>query len=255
LSNYQYYYVFTTENLKYVKEFYDLLDQYKEKIEKWKIKHNFQNIDLGDYNKLVSHVQKILLEKRKQPVTKLSLNCSHYEPAKIGKCKIDFRKSNIKFSEIYRVYGKNKMGTYMFKSVDTICNWGGKIIDEDVLNHLKPGNVVRLACWKMNGAQFGIYVTLLEKLSEKEFLVIVKNYNSNFDNIVFIVHINSIMEVPCDWFSNKNLEKFDEGKDFGDGEKKGFAMTGNTYDHEKTVTLEGNWDNFTKLLVEMDYDL
>lgn len=244
------------QDKQYVKQFYDLLEKYKDQVEIWKSHHQLNNLDFGSYDQLIQYCLKIIQIKRQQPVTTISLSCNYDVPVTIAKCQIDFRKTFIKYSDVYRVYGYNPNSTYQLKSVDTICNWGGKIIDMEVLNHLKSGNIVRVVYWKTDGSQFSIYMSLLEKLSKYEFLASVENmYLSNFDDIVTIIDIRAIMEIPCNWFQNENLEKFDNGKDFGNGEKRGFHMTGNTYDHTKTITLETNWDSFASLLIEMDYDL
>jgi tetratricopeptide (TPR) repeat protein len=135
----------------------------------------------------------------------------------------------ISYMDIYRVYVTTPDPLFAWCHTNCVTNWGGIILEEDVRQHLQVGHIVRaMYCLKEKFFQTEeekrscdhiSYFELLHKIDDYRFLAKISNqYMDQYDNIVVVLDIRAISEIPITW--NDGLEKYDKKE--GDG----FSMTG-----------------------------
>lgn len=113
----------------------------------------------------------------------------------------------IKHNEIYRVY-KTDTRTMLLPS-DRLTDWYGNEINENIVYNLSEGNIVRVLLCYEKYQSCAVYCVILKKISKYRYLVsIVNMYLSKYENIVFVINSNSIIEIPLDWSENIGLSVY-----------------------------------------------
>jgi hypothetical protein len=176
----------------------------------------------------------------------------------------------LKLSQIFRVYRPDSH--YFMKRCETVTDWGGMIIPEDVRYQLQPGNIVRLYMGeKLSGEELAekkwpwktvIYFQLLAAippsatfdqvtqsfLSNDECIAVdiaskptkflaslINMYMSEYEDIVTVLDVHAISEIPVSWQENINLQI---PRYLDPPERVGYSMTGLGATKETDETIE-----------------
>ena len=192
------------------KKFHELLDMHPElKIDREKI---------GTYQQVVDNMDKLHAEadnlKCKDQIC--SIDFSYNTCVSLDKPQIKHDITHIKYSEITRVYRRDP--TYYCHKVNTVCNCGGIILDEEIRNHLDKNNIVRACVGKVDEKLYpnSIYCRILQKLSQYKLLAVIENhYSDNYEDTIIVIDSRCISEIPVNWEGNEALLVFN--RDSGPG--------------------------------------
>jgi hypothetical protein len=115
--------------------------------------------------------------------------------------------TRISKASIFRVFLSDQ--TYCLRSTVQLISWGGNLLPPVLLDHLQPGNIVRIIySWSSSLDRWGkLYVTLLKRIDQNRFLVSLFSVYSTFDeNFLFVIDKSAILELPLEWTGNENLQ-------------------------------------------------
>lgn len=110
-------------------------------------------------------------------------------------------------ASIFRVFLPDQ--THCLRSTVQLISWGGNLLPPVLLDHLQPGNIVRIIySWSSSPDRWGkLYVTLLKRIDQNRFLVSLFSVYSTFDeNFLFVIDKSAILELPLEWTGNENLQ-------------------------------------------------
>jgi hypothetical protein len=166
--------------------------------------------NIGTYEQIVHHMSN-LYEKIKKVVGEVMTVDATYSFAKSSYLdiqKIKHKITKVKYIDIFRVYKTDPY--YTTNKVERVVNWHGMILDENIRNHIKVGNIVRVFVKSdIFKDQCVIYFTLLHKISSTRYLACIENkYLSEYEDIVMTIDTRAISEIPIDWPQNEFLSEF-----------------------------------------------
>lgn len=186
----------------------------------------------GSYELIVAHTETkyaAALAMINKDFVKESVTHSLNIPSHLTIPTIHHNITRVKFSEIFRVYKADP--AYVLCRTKYVSNWSGVIVDDEIRKHLTTGNIVRVLFGKNKVAALAdkypysgvIYCRVLQRLNESQCLACIENYYcSEYEDIVIVINVNAISEVPFTWNGNESLEATGLDKESGEG----FAVTG-----------------------------
>lgn len=138
---------------------------------------------------------------------------------------IDYEITKLRYSEIYRVYNTEPNDTFAWCHTTFVTNWHGGTIDEKARYALHVGHCVRAMCCykrkfhkkneKDRYTDYAIYFELLHKIDDLHYLAKVFNNCSDlYDDIVVVLDIRAISEIPIDGWNN-DLKEYDDKTGMG----------------------------------------
>jgi hypothetical protein len=177
---------------------------------------NYDKID--DVNKVKMRTMEEIIETNKKYMDEaikyfgeeitMDVYCSVYpEDCQYAAPMIKPNITQIRYSDIYRVYNTEPNDTFAWCHTEFVTNWRGATINEKARYALRVGRVVRVMCCykkkfhKKNKddvyADHVIYFELLHKIDDLHFLAKVRNNcTEQIDDIVIALDIRAISEIP-----------------------------------------------------------
>eukprot|EP01034_Spumella_vulgaris_P040385 gene40385-49943_t len=226
-----------TDDGEALKEFFGIIDEHRESILQFVEASALDN--LGTYELIESNMESLYLkalELMNDTHITDSITYSLCIPSHLAVPTIHHNITRLKVSEIFRVYRPDPV--YALAKTKYVSNWGGVIVDDAIRSHITTGNIVRVMFtkypqfqptpeeiaartgWLWSGV---IYCRILAQLSATHCLACVENkYCSEYEDIVLIIHVGAVSEVPFSWPGNENLDA--TGLEATSGE--GFGCTG-----------------------------
>ena len=188
--------------------------------------------ELGTYDLAVAHMDALyssaLALINSDTVPDMLTHRLHI-PSRLAAPSIHHAIHRVKYNEIFRVYRADP--AYVLCRTKYVSNWSGIIIDNAIRGHITDGNVVRVLFGKNKEASKDdkyeyssvIYCRVLQRLNETQCLACIENYYcSEYEDIVFVLNVNAISEIPFTWAGNENLVETNLDLDRGEG----FSVTG-----------------------------
>ena len=216
-----------------LQSFYNRLPQYEARLQHY-LGEEYETVrdKWGTYELIVAHTEAMYvaaLAMINKDFVKESVQHNLYIPSHLTVPTIHHNITRVKFSEIFRVYKPDP--TYVLCRTKYVSNWGGVIVDNEIRKHVTTGNIVRVLFGKNKVAALAdkytysgvIYCRILQRLNETQCLACIENYYcSEYEDIVLVINVNAISEVPFTWNGNESLEATGLDKESGEG----FACTG-----------------------------
>jgi hypothetical protein len=185
-------------------EYLDLINNF--------IKTNIDiNIDLHKYNLGSIEEIKIHMDELYQNIlfiknVNLPVTYSYDTYSHIDVPQIEPNQQIIKYIDIFRVYKTDSL-TKLVKT-KYVTNWSYIVLEEKTRNYVSVGNCLRI-CLKYSNIDYRLYMTLLYKVSETTFLACIQNMNgSNFEDIVLVIDISNISEIPTIFEMNNSIPEY-----------------------------------------------
>jgi hypothetical protein len=203
-----------------VKNFFEFIDKNKLKIIELFGCDAFDN--LGTYEKIINNIDNYYNKICALIGDTLILNYyfTYNKESHLTQPTIIHKINKIKYVDIFRVYKTDNISKMIKTS--HVTNWHGIILDDNVRAHIKQGNLVRMYLfYDKDCTRSVIYCTILMKLTENRFLATIKNmYLSEYEDVVFVIDVRAITEIPVSWSRNDNLKHFERTSG------QGFVFTG-----------------------------
>jgi len=103
-----------------------------------------------------------------------------------------------------------------------VMNWNGVVLENEILNHVTVGNIVRVPLEYPNG-YCGFYFRIIDQIDDVFYGVWEDPYNSgwfddmNREKVPWLVRFKKchISEIPTTWEGNENLIEHEVGKTYG----------------------------------------
>lgn len=115
---------------------------------------------------------------------------------------------SIKRNDVFRVYLDDPV--YNLVPSTRVTDWNFIKISPAILGYLQPGNIVRVLIGTNDGP--GVfnkdYVVILDRIDSNSFFAShFDMYSNNDENILLVITVDSIIEIPLTWEDNENLEQ------------------------------------------------
>ena len=178
---------------------------------------------VGSFDKIVKHMDDMYRQIRFKLGESILVHVTYSlkKNSYLDEPRIIHNIMKVKYADVFRIYKTDPL--YVTKKTAHITNWNGIILDESVRDYIRIGNILRIYIidTKLNHGNV-IYVSVLHKITDTRFLACIYNcYLSKYEDIVFVMDIRSITEIPTDWEGNESFELFNNIKS-----GKGYAVTG-----------------------------
>lgn len=114
---------------------------------------------------------------------------------------------SVKRSEIFRVFLDDPV--YTLQQSRLLTDWSYCNISPVVVGYLIPGNIVRILIGRVDSSDYLVkdYVTILHRIDSENYLSSHKDaYSISDEDILLLIHVSSIIEIPLTWPFNENLE-------------------------------------------------
>jgi len=174
---------------------------------------------LGTYETVIENMQERIQSTFSRIETPtLPVSITHYVriPSHFSTPSINHNITSVKYEDIFRVYKDDTK--HSIQKVGSVSNWSGVILDEEVRKNIIPGNIARIAVNDGSQNTKVIYFRILHKVDEHRYLAEIENhYLSSFEDIVIVIDVRGISEIPVDWEGNDNLIPFNVDNGLGYG--------------------------------------
>lgn len=139
----------------------------------------------------------------------VSISYSLDKPACLNEPNIMHNITELKYIDIFRVYKPDPK--YFLTKTNTLSNWHGHVLDNNIRDKIRVGNILRM-CIGIKGKEghMVIYFRLLHQVSQTRFLATIVNmYQSIYEDIVIVIDIGAVTEIPMGMKGNENLVQYD----------------------------------------------